>query len=331
MMIDIILPFIESEEMREYLRSELSEVSLYQAINVITASRASLEDKGSALRRVADEIEAVKDTLDEDDKDDVDTLHDLIRAADFALNEITENTPTGTVFLLAGYFEIRLDFAIPFTSFESARRHLLKDAEEFYDEVSLKSYEIEKWVPVSDGELQLRVSWTLSHEGVIWFPTINPKVNSYLEELYDITFLYLQGGLCNIHDISWLPIPFTVGDIITVDCRPERDIVHAVITETGDNKDCCAVQAVYMTVDGKMNISALKHDLSSPNMFTCLLRLAKFEGELPVNEVPLQKASEMLKQDPALGLLDKEDFFGRMGFKKEPKGHGFVPEHTEVK
>ena len=334
-MIDIILPFIESEEMREYLRSELSEVSLYQAINVITASRASLEDKGSALRRVADEIEAVKDTLDEDD---VNILYCLIRAADFSLNEITENIPAGTIFLLTVYFIGKWQFSIPFMSFESACQYLLKVKEE--DDFHSEEYdefvvcEIEKWVPVSGGELQLRVSWTLSHEGVIWFTNINYKADSYLEEL-SAEARGLESYLRSNQEIAWLPIPFKVGDIVTVDCQPERGAFHAVITDIGDNRDCCAVQAVYMTEDGEMKIGALKHDFFYTPIFTCLLRIKKFEGEInEANEAPLQKASEMLKQDPSLGLLDEEEFFGRMGFKKSLKGHGlrkgFVPDHTEV-
>jgi hypothetical protein len=73
--------------------------------------------------------------------------------------------------------------------------------------------------------------------------------------------------------------------------------------------DCCGIQAIYLSAEGKLESGALKHNRASVKdfpMFTCLLRLSKFEGDLPFWEIPLAKVSEELKRNPELGILDIE-------------------------
>ncbi|MDE6659454.1 MAG: hypothetical protein K2K01_05010, partial [Eubacterium sp.] len=40
-----------------------------------------------------------------------------------------------------------------------------------------------------------------------------------------------------------LPVPFKVGDVVKVDCRPFVLVKEITITAIGDNKDCCSSQA----------------------------------------------------------------------------------------
>jgi hypothetical protein len=56
-----------------------------------------------------------------------------------------------------------------------------------------------------------------------------------------------------------LPVPFAVGDIIKVDCTPFAPVQNILITEIGDNKDCCCVQGTSIDTNGNLVSGALKH------------------------------------------------------------------------
>ena len=339
--IEIALKFFESAEMVEHLRNHFDTYSLiWKVTRIIAGSRASFEDKLDALRVIRDKVAEYENNTGKifqvrvSGRVDIAELDKLINAGEFALNEITENIPVGTVFLLGSYFLNKIDDAtfdwdlsVPFMTFESAKNRLLKEIEMYHKEsgdndADWKSYTISKWIPATNGEMLNVLTWHISNEGIIWFADINEKFDERLRQLaYDCEPLSNDSH----HELSWLTVPYEPGDIITIDCRPSWEIIHAVIPEIiADGKDCCGIQAIHFTEDGELFQSALKHDLiifeKYPPMFTCMYRLEKFTGELPEWEAPLKRVSEMLKADPSLGLLNNEgEFLSRTNFNERLK------------
>ncbi|MCM1285140.1 MAG: hypothetical protein NC213_08125 [Acetobacter sp.] len=57
-----------------------------------------------------------------------------------------------------------------------------------------------------------------------------------------------------------LPVPFTVGDIVNIDCRPFAPVKQVEITEIGDNHDCYSLVAEYFDKkDKKYKTCAVKN------------------------------------------------------------------------
>jgi hypothetical protein len=153
---------------------------------------------------------------------------------------------------------------------------------------------IEKWIPAEDGRMKETIDWTLSAAGDIWFFNLPDASDEGLRFL-------LSFGIYG-WDLN-LPVPFSVGDIVTIDCRPFIDVFHAVITTLGDNHDCCAVWFLYVTKRGKIDVEALKHNhfFHELSPFSALYRAETFKGALPKRESPLEILSGTLKKSPELG------------------------------
>ncbi len=239
----------------------------------------------------------------------------------FVLNEITENTPPNTVFLLHGYKYDEIDEAsydwhcVPYTNFEAARRGIIEQTRKYIadygeddDKTVCRWYCIGKWLPDGTGEMNNIVSWYMSNAGVVWFADINDDYSDELKQLTDDVYWNL--GMID-HSIDGISIPFKEGDIVTIDNRPSLPICHAVISKILDRVyDCCGIQAIYINSDGELDQSALKHDLMGRGigfpLFSCMYRLSKFTGELPEEETVLDMVGERIKQDPS--LADDEGF-----------------------
>ena len=69
-----------------------------------------------------------------------------------------------------------------------------------------------------------------------------------------------------------LPVPFKVGDVVHIDCRPFAPVRQVKITETGDNHDCCSLQAeFYDNKEKKYKTGAVKHCFIFDNGYRPLL------------------------------------------------------------
>lgn len=98
-------------------------------------------------------------------------------------------------------------------------------------------------MPGTIDDLNLPYKYTIAPCGETWF-TDNVKFDH-------IDFASSQ-------DLN-LPVPFEVGDIITIDCRPFAPVKSAVILEIGDNRGCRVVRCAWITDSGCVRIGALKH------------------------------------------------------------------------
>jgi len=330
--IEIALECIESDEMREHMRSA-DYLCVGDVICIIMTSRASLEDKISAIRIVSAKLQQIENGIDEWESESIQKAasecSSIIEIGQFALNEITDNTPAGTVFSLKYYYYdsiqtvLRWDKghsttfpykSVLFTTFEAAKEYLFefsKETEELVDgdaDYIFESFEyipddasytIEKWLPSQNGKMQLILEWHLNHEGMVWFAHINDIPGCVEKESLNVFDYYTVGWTITLR------IPYKVGDIITIDRQPKQELKHAVIAEISNERDCCGIQVVHM--EREFKVSSLSFLLNNQPIdprqyiFPGLHRLSMFSGELPHYEAPLKKISEALKSNASLG------------------------------
>lgn len=102
-----------------------------------------------------------------------------------------------------------------------------------------------------------------------------------------------------------LPIPFSVGDIVCIDCRPFESPRVAVLLEIGDNTDCC-VQALCRGENGIWTLGALKHGHISQNrdcFLSPLCRLEPYKEPLSPQDNLLQKIRDFVAGDEYRGKI----------------------------
>ena len=326
--IETALKFIESKEMSDCMRSE-NYLQVQDVIFIIMSSRAALEDKLSAIRFVIEKLKQIEGPCDGWETwsilKGIERCESIQIIYEYALSEISENNPTGTVFCLSCYknkldpsyvkrtikylspFSIRYEL---FTNYDKAKNYLIRCIDntkdyhgEEYDEVlNGIFYTIEKWRPLENGTMRLILTWYLNHDGTILFTYINdePELNeNYKRSIEIINNDYYM-------NVSSPRVPYKVGDIITIDRRPNCQIYHAVIAEIGNQHDCMGIQVVYYN-KGELIISSLLYSLVECNWYhrtfsvSGLHRLALFIGKLPDPEALLMKISNDFKTNASLG------------------------------
>lgn len=200
----------------------------------------------------------------------------------------------------------KIDSGMPVLSFEKALNYIHYDINECEtDESCTCWYELQKWVPNVDGTMSHTYTYYLWLDQVIYFEKTE-VVYSDKENSESITFLFEPKTYrfsSDSQDLN-LPIPFHVGDIVTIDCRPFQPVHHAVILEVGDNIDCCCVQALCSTETGTWILGALKHGnifLNGFSFISPLYRLAECTDLLPEQEKLLYQLQEYLAGEEERG------------------------------
>ena len=159
------------------------------------------------------------------------------------------------------------------------------------DEKELTWFEVEKWSPDGAGELKNDYDYTVFGTEVCYVA-------------HNDSLRWDWPGFSTDRDLN-LPVPFQAGDIVTIDCRPFREVHHVVILEVGDNCDCCCLQALHYAGSGTWDIGAVKHGNVFPNgrspSLSPLYRLASFRGQLPEEERLLEKVSRYVNGDEERG------------------------------
>jgi len=319
--IDKTLNFIESNEMRDYLRAYFSDTSnkiwlRNKCAEIVSKAPACVENKIPVLDMIAEQSEPSP-------KGD---WHDPVWLADFARRALDEEQtgPIGTVFQVRefyyhepGYYT---DYSLYYT-FNAAMQYI-KWLDTECEDIDLEthknvSFRIEKFIPGSDGKMVNTFYWIINHIGEIWYF----GKDRYKREPFRNEFFSYIGDMN-------LPVPFDPGDIVTADCRPFVKEQRVVIIEIGDNADCCCVQCLYVKPDGKLDIGAFKHNMflcSETSHISALYRAEKYHGVLEIAEYPLDEISKAIKKDRQLGL-DMWDYF----FEND-KGYGLSWEEIRDK
>ena len=344
MIIKEALKFLESEEIREYIQTSEANPDMWVWLDMIAQSRASLADKAEALKEISE-----KYTFD--DSDNFYNPHIMAKQAFFALEE-TKRTPKGSVFILTECYidedvwdndkffgDFVKESATPFTMFEKAVAYIEEENTQNYEydeEISndiCSWYEIARWDLTENGDLIDIFTWFLGNDKIIWGfehtqrqrddlnTTLGPfdtweEAKKYMDATEnDIEYDYFFGDNYNLI----MPVPYTYGDIITIDMRPFVNVFHAVIIwVSADNRhDCCSPTCLCINKNGVIYFGALKHlSFHFPN-FSPLLRAERFTGNLPEWEKPLKIISEYVKKDYTLSdkLFDIDEENHKKGIR----------------
>lgn len=118
-------------------------------------------------------------------------------------------------------------------------------------------YRLETWASELDGTWETpRYDFYIYKGEICWFVELRPDRQKH----GNVYFMsrdreFFNGPL----DLS-VSTPFTVGDIVNIDCRPFGPPFHAVVIEGRDQFDCCMPQVMFkVPFTDKWSISALKH------------------------------------------------------------------------
>ena len=224
-----------------------------------------------------------------------------------ALNELTLRP--GEVFSLtdAWYDEDIKDAKTAagglFLSFGNVSAAIRKEqAEEGADGDACQWYTLQKWVPDGGGNLINTFVYTLFGDKPVFF-------RKRCGERAGVTVFDTRFGGC-VPELN-LPVPFAVGELLRVDCRPFFPPLPALLLEKGDNRDCCCLQVLYRDTDGEWRTAALKHGLRlrtlsgepyvAADRLSPLYRLTTWTGELPNGCAPLTEAQKYLNGEEAKG------------------------------
>lgn len=287
--IEAINRFMESKQMKEYLVENIDILQKCQILDLICGARASLKTKYEMLKKLS-EKETDKDKIEEY------SATSAVNNAKAALEELVI-TPGG-IFLKMEYgydYKIKdkkIYGAAPHLSLNSVMKYIneeYSELEESEKEDAVYWYELEKYVPVDVEKLDISYAYTIAPNGEIWFVE-----KEYLR----------YGDFASSQDLN-LPVPFEIGDIITIDCRPFTPLKHAVIVEIGDNGGCCSVQCMWVDNDGDIYGGALKHssvfDDKTFILVSPLYRAKVYDGELPEKEACLKEISRHVYRDEEKG------------------------------
>ena len=296
------LNFVESEEMREFLRNKLltgndPALNHRYCCDLIVGSRAGIDKKLSALRKLPPHKEVT----------------DLINAAEIALVE--RDSAAGDVFLVTQreWWANRhvqhpsswSDIRVPCLTFEAVLS--LIDEENDPGELSqeeLEEYGItieprmeqewhvaEQFTSDENGKLKRKITWTLNAKGEAMFFELHD--DEYVDS-DRLTRVKWQG--CG-NNLTYLPFLFDFGDIITIDMRPFHEKYHAVIVKLGDKSDWRDVSCLYADEKGYFHCSTFKNIHSYLGKISLLYRAERFAGVLPENELMLKTISEAIKKE----------------------------------
>ncbi len=260
--------FIPSPEMRAYL----SDPALWDPVSVtetVLCAPAPLETKAAWL--TGEDKRRVDDAIRE-----MKTLRD------------------GDIFTLSAawfdeeIFNEKQAFEGPVSSFEKAIEMIrLEREEEEADEDSCEWYVLEKWRLEASGNYARAYTFTLFGDEAVFFKKEGDRPSRTV-------------------DLN-LPVPFEVGDLPTVDCRPFAPPVPALLLEKGDNRDCCCLQILYRDLyTRKWKVCALKHGLvlnavegSYTPPLSPLYRLSRLD--LPKDDGALRQTGKALAGNDSKG------------------------------
>ena len=272
-----------SYEMRKYLKTQ--KLNSNQLTGIIAGALLTLEEKMRLYQLMDDSDDyylSAKQFYDETEK---------------AIAEL--NLKSGEIFTMreCWYDEDILDekweFSEPFTTFDVAMKYLkelIKDEE--WDETTLCWTMLEKWVPNNDGTMKNTYTYYLVNDEIMYF------------EREDFRG-YVSSMSLN------LPIPFKVGDIVTLNSIPFAPTKQAILLEV-ENTDCCGVQMLYRLENGLWETGALKHGHGWEHgfpMLSTLYRLSKFEGELKDEDKLMLEVQEYVRKDEKNGKALWDAFF----------------------
>ena len=308
---DLINELFESREMSEYLIEHSAELSKYNILRMVCSAPIDIRRKAEILLELSKDENIEKEIAEELKEKDVDiSEHEHIKEhiiensfrfnCEYALKAISllEATP-GDVFSVqnlwydeewpTGYGEG--DFHIS-SSFENAMKYIDEEMKleewSWNDKDALSWYEIRKWSLTEEGDYKEIVCYELIDNKLMFF-TYSDRAE-YVHNKFNPD--------CDLNLIT----PFSTGDILTVDCRPQKPKRNVLILENVTNFDCCSLQGMFYDPDEKLYTAhAVKHGsiyrgFSIPYI-SPLYRISKNITELPEEDKIFNNIKSFLNND----------------------------------
>lgn len=322
--IEASLAFIESQEMRDYLRDELSKFCqpAMACADIVAYAPAPIERKLSLLEQI---VQETGPELVYDGEPFTASASRFAQSCRIALEE-RYSGPDGAIFWLRSncyekdvrpyIFDDSPIFTTLYTEFDAAIRYLEQLAQENPDDYTFEglNYTITKYVPDGKGGLKAYCTWYLNNARELWYFDYEISLKETPEN-WDPLFAC---GELN------LPVPFQPGDIVVADCLPYAAPRRTLILNVGDNRDCCCLWSLSVRKDGQLFAGAFKHNSflrhSFPEMgdwsqVSGLYRAARWTGELSAEEEPFAVLSPLIHAKPELGI-ELDDYLSREGNSK---------------
>lgn len=233
---DVINEVIESETLKKYFTENIKALNRWQITDLIAGARIPMERK----MEIAKEL-AKSEPPKEFDGDY--TYGDLYQDAKFALDEL--KLKEGELFILVGWSyedNAQRQFeCAPFFSIDKAINYIKTEYAEL-DENDNVYFRLEKWIPDHNGDMTMTCDYIVSNKGNIWFCD-----HSGIPHL---TFFNSR-----FHNV---PVPFNVGDIISLDMRPFMPLMEGIIIRNTGGFDSVSTHCMFIQCDGMLNTSSLK-------------------------------------------------------------------------
>ncbi len=288
----IITEVIPSTDMRDYLIAHSAKLSQFQIADMILGAELPLTRKSEIMEVLAKNEKgiAAKSENHISFAEHAENLH-------HAVEELT--LKPGELFLLSGYYRDEKDGdcvlfeTIPFLDCEKAVQYIQSEYEPNGREAADNLpcwYVLEKWVKEDNEHFTETTDWLISANGKI----------CYVYNRHEYHMEYWINPDLN------LPVPYRAGDIVRVDCRPFAMPKNVLIVDTGDNTDCCSLQALYLKENGKYALGALKHGplFKNRRVYPCispLYRIQKLSSEETEAEFEFRIISEFLNGNSKKG------------------------------
>lgn len=271
--------FISSLEMKEFLKTPCH--SFDTIADIIIYSPASIERKKRALKDLLEEIKFC------DNQSLIEKCKIYLKSIEEALNLIEVDGVFSVE--ICSYNDRTGDSDYGFDGLYNNYNDLLKYIKNSINEWEIAEDEplffyVIKWINDESGKLiEACTYWIV--RGEIWFAQIEDCISD--AENIDV---YMSVDLN-------LPVPFKAGDIVEVDLYPFADKRIIEILEVGDNWDCCCLQALSRSIDGKWNVGAVKHGHIGLNILPCvspLYTMTLYKNELMPELKVLESISDYI-------------------------------------
>lgn len=293
-----------SDEMKEYLKTQ--ELSNYELNCIIAGSLLKLEKKMKLYKLI--NFESVYYDVSTKQFYDIGSKQ-FYDESEKAIAEI--KLKNGEIFTMRecwydyDILDEKREFSKVFTTYDAAMKYLKKIiADEEWDENTLCWTMLEKWVPNDDGTMENTYTYYLINDEIVYFEREgNPRA--------------FQGYVSSLN--LDLPIPFMVGDIVTLNSIPFAPPKQAILLKV-DNADCCGVQMLYRLENDLWETGALKHGHGWKHglpMLSTLYRLSKFDGELKEEDKLMLEVQEYIRKNEENGGATEESI--REFIKKHKK------------
>ena len=275
-----------SKDMAEYIRENIDSFEKWRVLNMVCNAPISLQLKQNIFAKMR-QYESLSDSQSDELFDPPYTIGNCLAELDKAYTEL--ELKEGELFILHEYNSRnnnKVEATVPLLNYKQLVDYH-REHKEYYDENTW--HKLEKCISNKQGK---------------WVNTIDYFIfNTEIVGCCSYCRMGLENYFAMDSNID-MPVPFKCGDIIEIDARPMHKKRRAIVVGTGDNRDCCDLQVLFINKDGELCGGALKHpDISIykqdswGNVLSPLYSAKIYDGELDANEVVFTKIQRFIHEN----------------------------------